>query len=159
MIRVPCPSTVLSIISGHFSCQYHVSWVDCNSSGMCSKQVGVFEDSYQIPFCSLLQKSVCMQLEANIFLGIVTNFKTKPSNGRNGYDKTGFLLIVFNFFQCKLTRLVPAIGEFISEVVKNSQLGKITAGIFLDSSKAFDTLEHLVVYKKTRKIWHKGKSP
>ena len=52
-----------------------------------------------------------------------------------------------------------AIGEFISEVVKNSQLGKITMGIFLDLSKAFDTLEHLVVYKKIRKIWHKGKSP
>ena len=109
MIRVPCPSAVLSIISQHFSCQYHISWVDCNSSGMCSKQVGVFEDSYQIPFCSLLQKSVCMQLEANIFLGIITNFKTMPSNGRNVYDKTRFLLIIFNFFQCKLTRSVPSI--------------------------------------------------
>ena len=35
-----------------------------------------------------------------------------------------------------------AIGQFISEVVKNSQLGKITVGIFLDLSKAFDMLEH-----------------
>ena len=37
-----------------------------------------------------------------------------------------------------------AIGEFISEVVKNIQLGKI----FLDLSKAFDMLEHSVVYQK-----------
>ena len=41
-----------------------------------------------------------------------------------------------------------AVGEFISEVVKNCQLGNITVGIFLDLSKAFDTLEHSVIYRK-----------
>ena len=51
-----------------------------------------------------------------------------------------------------------AIGEFISKVVKNSQLGKITVGIFLDLSKVFDTLEHSVVYKKLERYSIRGKA-
>ena len=51
-----------------------------------------------------------------------------------------------------------AIGEFIREVVKNSQLGKITVGIFLDLSKVFDTLEHSVVYKKLERYGIRGKA-
>ena len=51
-----------------------------------------------------------------------------------------------------------AIGEFISEVVKNSQLGNITVGIFLDLSNAFDTLEHFVIYKKLERYGIRGKA-
>ena len=41
-----------------------------------------------------------------------------------------------------------AVGELIAQIMKGIENGKITAGIFLDLSKAFDTLEHDVVYKK-----------
>ena len=61
----------------------------------------------------------------------------------------------------KIAEVVPlykAIGEFISKVVKNIQLGKTTAGIFLDLSKAFDMLEHSVVYKKLERYGIRGKA-
>ena len=41
-----------------------------------------------------------------------------------------------------------AVGELIANITKGIENGKLTAGIFLDLSKAFDTLEHDVVYKK-----------
>ena len=41
-----------------------------------------------------------------------------------------------------------AVGELIANITKGIENGKMTAGIFLDLSKAFDTLEHDVVYKK-----------
>ena len=46
-----------------------------------------------------------------------------------------------------------AVGELISNIAKGIEKGKYTAGIFLDLSKAFDTLEHEVVYMKLREIW------
>ena len=41
-----------------------------------------------------------------------------------------------------------AIGELLGNIVKNQQLGKNTISIMLDLSKAFDTLQHSVIYKK-----------
>ena len=41
-----------------------------------------------------------------------------------------------------------AVGELIAHITKGIENGKLTAGIFLDLSKAFDMLEHDVVYKK-----------
>ena len=41
-----------------------------------------------------------------------------------------------------------AVGELIAHITKGMENGKLTAGIFLDLYKAFDTLEHEVVYKK-----------
>ena len=41
-----------------------------------------------------------------------------------------------------------AIGELISNIVKNQQNNKFTASLFLDLSKAFDTLDHKLLLSK-----------
>ena len=41
-----------------------------------------------------------------------------------------------------------AIAELVGHVIKSQELGKYTATLFLDLSKAFDTLEHRVLLKK-----------
>ena len=41
-----------------------------------------------------------------------------------------------------------AIAELLGTIVKSTELGKYTACLFLDLSKAFDTLEHTVLLKK-----------
>ena len=51
-----------------------------------------------------------------------------------------------------------AVSELLAEIIKGNQEGLYTVSIFLDLSKAFDTLEHEVLLKKTRKIWHKRNS-
>ena len=38
------------------------------------------------------------------------------------------------------------IGELLGSIVKNKQLGKDTVTVMLDLSKAFDTLEHCVIF-------------
>ena len=49
-----------------------------------------------------------------------------------------------------------AVGELIANITKGIEKGKYTAGIFLDLSKAFDTLEHDVVYMKLEKYGLRG---
>ena len=49
-----------------------------------------------------------------------------------------------------------AVGELIANITKGIEKGKLTAGIFLDLSKAFDTLEHEVVYMKLDKYGIRG---
>ena len=41
-----------------------------------------------------------------------------------------------------------AIGELVSNIVKNQQKEKYTASLFLDLSKAFDTLDHKLLLQK-----------
>ena len=41
-----------------------------------------------------------------------------------------------------------AITELVGQVIKAQEMGKHTAALFLDLSKAFDTLEHMVLLKK-----------
>ena len=49
-----------------------------------------------------------------------------------------------------------AVGELIASITKGIEKGKYTAGIFLDLSKAFDMLEHKVVYMKLEKYGLRG---
>ena len=49
-----------------------------------------------------------------------------------------------------------AIGELVVNITKGFEYGKFSAGIFLDLSKAFDSLEHNVVYLKLEKYGLRG---
>ena len=51
-----------------------------------------------------------------------------------------------------------AVSELVSEVIKSRQEGLYTMSVFLDLSKAFDTLEHTVLLKKLEKYGIRGKS-
>ena len=48
------------------------------------------------------------------------------------------------------------IGELLGNIVKNQQLGKDTVSIMLDLSKAFDTLQHTVIFQKLEKYGIRG---
>ena len=49
-----------------------------------------------------------------------------------------------------------AIGELVSEITKSIELGKQTVSAFLNLSKAFDTLEHSVIFKKFERYGPSG---
>ena len=49
-----------------------------------------------------------------------------------------------------------AIGELLGSIVKNIQLGKDTVTLMLDLSKAFDMLQHSVMYKKLERYGLRG---
>ena len=49
-----------------------------------------------------------------------------------------------------------AVQELLGNVLKASENKELTTAIFLDLSRAFDSLEHHVLLKKIREIWHMG---
>ena len=49
-----------------------------------------------------------------------------------------------------------AIGELLGNIVKKMQLGKETITLMLDLSKAFDTLQHSVIFQKLEKYGLRG---
>ena len=49
-----------------------------------------------------------------------------------------------------------SICELVSEVIKNQEQKKSTVGIFLDLSKAFDTLSHKILLQKLNKYGIRG---
>ena len=51
-----------------------------------------------------------------------------------------------------------AISELIGTVLKNQEENKLTIGIFIDLSKAFDTLSHDILLRKLHKYGIRGTS-
>ena len=49
-----------------------------------------------------------------------------------------------------------AVGELVANITKGIEQRKLTAGIFLDLSKAFDSLEHSVIFKKLYRYGIRG---
>ena len=49
-----------------------------------------------------------------------------------------------------------AVSELLSEIVKGQEQNKMTVAIFLDLSKAFDTLSHDVLFSKLYKYGIRG---
>ena len=58
----------------------------------------------------------------------------------------------------KDTHVKNAICELVSQIVKGQQEGLYTLALFLDLSKAFDSLEHNVLLKKMERYGMKGKA-
>ena len=56
-----------------------------------------------------------------------------------------------NSHSCK-----DAVCELVGEVIKNKENGKFTAALYLDLSKAFDTLEPTVLYYKLERYGIRG---
>ena len=53
---------------------------------------------------------------------------------------------------------IDAISDLTYLVYKAFEENEIGIGIFLDLSKAFDTINHSIVIKKIRLVWYKGES-
>ena len=49
-----------------------------------------------------------------------------------------------------------AISELIGTVLKNQEGNKLTIGVFIDLSKAFDTLSHDILLRKLQKYGIRG---
>ena len=109
-------------------------------------------------------------------------YKSKDKNEKNNYTPISLLLIMskvlekvmynrtYNFLNQSEQFFISqygfrtghscqeAIPELAVEVTRNNDMGCHIIGVFIDLSKAFDTLEHNVLYKKLAKYGIRGVS-
>ena len=118
-----------------------------------SLQMGVFPELMKIAHVSPLYKSGSMVMCTNYrpisLLPVLSKIIEKVMHSR-----------LYNFLQgtnqiyqsqygfCKTHSCEHAIQELLSTILKGCENKKYTAAIFLDLSKAFDTLEHGILLKK-----------
>ena len=139
-------------------------------------------DSIVIPLNIIFNKS----LQSGIFPDLMKRadisplFKSKLENDTNNYRPISLLLTISKIlekivykrtysFMEKTGQIFNsqygfrsqhscenAVSELVSEVTKGFQNGLYTAALFLDLSKAFDTLEHRVLIMKLKKYGIRG---
>ena len=77
---------------------------------------------------------------------------------RTFLDKNDILFIINKSqygFREKHTTQHAAI-DIVNIIQNNTDLKLFTCGIFLDLKKAFDTVNHSFLLKKTQPLWHQG---
>ena len=139
-------------------------------------------NSIVVPLCIIFNKS----LQSGIFPELMKKadisplYKSKLENDTNNYRPISLLLTIskvlekivykrtYSFME-KSGRIYHsqygfrsqhscenAVSELVSEITKGFQNGFYTAALFLDLSKAFDTLEHSVLLSKLEKYGIRG---
>ena len=127
-----------------------------------SLELGVFPDRMKIAKVIPLFKSKSRELASNYrpisLLLTLSKILEKIMYTRvyNFLDQTNQLYISQYGFR-KRHACEHAVGELVSQIVKGLEEGKQTAAVFLDLSKAFDTLSHNSVLLKLERYGLKGK--
>ena len=135
-------------------------------------------DALEIIFNESIQKGVFPSLMKHA--EIVPLFKGGQPHSSNNYRPISLLLTISKLLEkliyCRTYKFLNgngiiynsqygfrtnhscehAITELVGEIVKNQSLNKHTIAIFLDLSKAFDTLQHSVLFSKLSKYGIRG---